>query len=311
MIKPRPLKNGDTVGIVAPSSPTRNLDSIEKSVKVLEEQGFKVEVGDSCRDRYGHLSGSDEVRARDINKMFWDKSIQGIFCIRGGYGTPRILDMLDYDNIRKNPKIFLGYSDITAIHIALNQICNLVTFHGPMTVSDMIDDFDSFSKESYLKAITSTEPLGNLSNPSGVEIKSLNPGTAQGKIVGGNLSLIASTMGTPFEINTKGKILLIEDIGEYTYAIDRMLTQLKLAGKFEDCNGIILGDFRDCEPEHKDYGLSLMQVFKDIIVPANKPTIYNVMAGHCNPKLTIPLGVEAQVNGDNCSVAIIENALNK
>ncbi len=309
VIKPKQLKKGDTIGIVAPASPTRKPNSIEKSIKVLESQGFNVVVGQSCREKHGHLSGNDELRARDINQMFRDKNIHGIFCIRGGYGAPRILDMLDYDNIRKTPKVFLGYSDITAIHIALNQICNLITFHGPMTVSDMIEDFDEFSKESYLKAISSIVPLGKLFNPEGIEIKSLNSGSAKGKIVGGNLSLIACTLGTPFEIDTKGKILLIEDIGEFTYSIDRMLTQLKLAGKFEDCNGIILGDFKDCKPEHEGYGLSLLQVFKDIIAPANKPTIYNLMAGHCSPKITIPLGVDAIVDGDDCSLTIIEAAM--
>jgi muramoyltetrapeptide carboxypeptidase len=151
--------------------------------------------------------------------------------------------------------------------------------------------------------------LGQLSNPEGFEIKTLVPGQARGKIAGGNLALVSAAIGTPYEIDTKGKILFLEDIGEYTYRIDRMLTQLRLAGKFEECEGIILGDFRDCNPQYEGVDQSLLQVFQDIIADVKKPTIYNFMAGHCNPKITIPLGVEAIIDADNGSVKIIESAL--
>jgi len=309
MIKPKTLKRGDTIGIIAPSSPTRKEENIKKAIEVLEAQGFKVVVGDSCIKKYGYLSGSDETRAKDINEMFKNPKIDGIFCIRGGYGTPRILDMLDYKSIKENPKVFIGYSDITAIHIALNQKCNLVTIHGPMVVSDMIEDFDDFSKESYFNTITISKPIGELKNPRGSDIKSLVAGKAKGKIVGGNLSLIVATLGTPYEINTKGKLLFLEDIGEYTYRIDRMLTQLRLSKKLEESEGIILGDFKDCIPENEEFGLTLMEVFNDIIVPLNKPTIYDFKAGHCSPKLTIPFGVNAILDAEKCTVSITERAL--
>lgn len=310
MIKPKALKKGDTIGLVAPSSPVRTpADGVEMSIKLLTEQGFKVVPGESCGKRYGYLSGSDEIRARDVNRMFSDSSIDGVFCLKGGYGTPRILDRLDYDMIRDNPKVFIGYSDITAIHIALNQRCDLITFHGPMAASDMIDGFDEFSKESYLKAITSVEPLGELKNPEGVDIKSLVPGKAKGRIVGGNLSLIAATIGTPYEIDTKGKILFLEDIDEFTYSVDRMLTQLRLSGKLRDCAGIILGDFKDCVPQYENFDCTLMEVFHDLVAEAGKPAIYNLMAGHCIPKITIPLGAEAALDAYACTVKIIESAL--
>lgn len=309
MIKPKAVKKGDTIGLVAPSSPYFKPGALEESIKILEEQGFNLVVGESCRARYGHLSGSDELRARDVNNMFADNRIDAVFCLKGGYGTPRILDRLDYKMIRNNPKLFIGYSDITAIHIALNQLCELVTIHGPMAVSDMIDGFQDFSKESYLRAISSVEALGELSNPLGETIKCMVSGKTSGKIVGGNLSLICATLGTPYEIDTKDKILFIEDIDEYTYRVDRMLTQLRLAGKFEDCVGIVLGDFNNCIPQYEEFGLSLTQVFEDIITPANKPTIFNFKAGHCLPSITIPLGVMAQLDADACKFEVMENAL--
>lgn len=306
MIKPKALKKGDTIGLIAPSGAVRDVTAVDRCITILEGHGFKILVGESCRERYGYLSGTDEVRAKDINNMFRDDAIDGVFCLKGGYGTPRILDMLEYEIIKENPKVFIGYSDITAIHIALNQNCNLVTFHGPMAASDMLDEFDEFSKESYLTALTSNMPLGILHNPERLTIKTMVSGKAKGRIIGGNLSLIAATMGTPYEIDTKGKLLLLEDIDEYTYSIDRMLTQLRLGGKLNDCEGIILGDFKNCNPQYENFDHTLMQVFSDIILETQKPTIYNFMAGHCTPKITIPLGAEAILNADACTLEIID-----
>ncbi|EYE87747.1 peptidase S66 [Fervidicella metallireducens AeB] len=310
MIKPYALKKGDTIGVVAPASPTKNiLDVVEKAKTILEKQGFKVIIGESCYKQEGYLAGTDEIRAKDINQMFSDKNIRGIFCLRGGYGSPRILDRLDYDLIRKNPKVFLGYSDITAIHIALYRKCKLITFHGPMVASDMIDEFDEFSMKSYSKAVTVAEPIGIVKNPENIKIMSLVSGKAKGRIVGGNLSLIAATIGTPYEIDTNNKILFLEEIDEFTYSIDRMLTQLRLSGKLKDCLGIVIGDFKNCFPQYEGYDCTLMEVFKDIIAKEKKPTIYNLMAGHCKPKITIPLGAEAVIDADNCTLEIIEAAV--
>jgi muramoyltetrapeptide carboxypeptidase len=309
MKEPKALKCGDTIGLIAPSSPTQNPENVELSVKKLVEMGFKVKVAESCYGNYGYLAGRDDIRARDINLMFADKDVAGILCLRGGYGTPRILDKLDYDVIKKNPKAFIGYSDITAIHIALNQKCKLVTFHGPMATSDMIDDFDDFTKESFIRAITLKEPLKELNNPEGIEIKCLTPGKASGSITGGNLSLIVSTLGTKYEIDTKGKLLLIEEIDEEPYRVDRMLTQLRLAGKFDDCSGLIIGDWNNCVPKNSRPSLTLMELFEDIILPSKKPAIYNFMTGHCKPKITVPLGVEAELDATACTLTLKESAV--
>ena len=308
MIKPKALKFGDTVGIIAPASPTTD-SNIKKVEKKLSEMGFKVKMGKSVYERYGYLSGPDGVRAEDINSMFRDEEVDGIICIRGGYGTPRILDLLDYEIIKENPKVFIGYSDITALHIAFNQIAGLVTFHGPMAASDMLRNFSDFSKDHLFKAVMNKEALGRIINPDGEEITTINGGIGEGEIIGGTLSLIADTLGTPYEIDVKGKILFIEEVMEEPYRIDRMLNQLRLSGKLNEAEAIILGDFNKCEPEKPNESLTLEEVIDDHIKPLGKPTIYNLQAGHCQPMVTIPFGVRARLDADNKELTILENSI--
>ena len=308
MNKPKALKLGDTIGLISPSSPTA-IENIEKAESKLKEMGFKVKMGKSPYEVYGYLSGTDEIRANDINEMFSDKEVNGIICIRGGYGTPRILDLIDYDIIRKNPKVFVGYSDITALHIAFSQKSDLVTFHGPMGTSNLIGNFSEFTKKSFLKAIMNAEPIGEVFNPEGEEIIKINGGLAEGTIIGGNLSLIVDTIGTPYEIDLKGKILLIEEIGEDPYKIDRMINQLRLSGKLEETEAIILGDFNNCEDGKHPESLSLKQIFDDHIKAIGKPTIYNLKTGHCEPMITLPFGVRARLDADKKELTILENAV--
>ncbi len=308
MIKPKTLSLGDTIGVVAPSGPSC-LANVEKGIVVLEDMGFKVKIGMSCYSKYGYLAGKDELRAGDINSMFADDDIDGIICLRGGYGTPRILEKIDYDNIRKNPKVYVGYSDITAIHIAINQISGLVTFHGPMITSDIIHNFQGFSKESLLNTITNNGVIGDVKNPNEENIQCFYRGKAEGRIIGGNLALICSTLGTPYEIDTRNKLLFLEDIGEEPYRVDRMLTQLRLAGKLQEVSGIILGDWNNCVPENPEKSLTLMEVFEDIILPLKKPTIANVKAGHCSPMITLPFGINAFMDADTGKLAIKEGGV--
>lgn len=309
MIKPKSLRKRDTIGLIGPSSPTP-VERIEPSIERIKDMGFNVVAGESCYGVHGFLSGKDQVRARDINEMFRNKSVDGIWCIRGGYGTPRILDMVDYDLIRKNPKVFIGYSDITALHISLNQKCDLVTFHGPMASTELYWGIDEFTQNYLVKNIMNTQPLGLIKNPANMEIKTLVSGKCEGKIIGGNLSLVASTIGTSYEIDVKGKILFLEDVDEEPYRIDRMLTQLKLSGKLDDAEGIILGDWNNCIAEEPEKSLTLMEIFNELIVPIGKPAIYNFMAGHCNPMITLPFGVNSKLDADNKWLFIDESATN-
>ena len=304
------LNFGDTVGLIGPSGAIRTEGTLEKAIAETERMGFKIKLGESCGQRYGSLSGTDELRARDVNNMFKDDSVDAIFCLRGGYGTMRMLDMLDYDTIRANPKIFIGFSDITAMHIAFQERCGLVTFHGPMATS-WNDNFpDGFTKPAILNAIMRDEPLGELVNAPGYHARAtVKSGCAEGMLVGGNLSLIAGTIGTPYEINTKDRIFFIEEVGERTYCVDRMLTQLRLAGKFDDCAGVVFGDFADCPVEYPEFGLTLEEVIRDVAAPCGKPMFTGLQAGHVSPSLTLPFGVKVRMDADACSLTVLEAAV--
>lgn len=303
MIKPKRLKLGDTIGVVAPASPTTE-EKLERVYRKLMQMGFNVVMGRSCFSKRGYLAGDDKTRAEDINKMFKNTEVDGIICLRGGYGSLRILDLLDYELIRTNPKVFVGYSDITALHIAINQISELVTFHGPMA-ANLIEDTCNFTLESLYNFILNEDFKPSIENLSR-ELVAINGGIAEGQIIGGNLSLIASTIGTPYEINTKGKILFIEEIGEEPYRIDRMLTQLRLSHKLQDAVGIILGDFNNCVPENPHMSFTLEEVIDFYIRPLNKPTLMNLQAGHCKPTITIPFGVKARLDVDKNEIVILE-----
>lgn len=307
MIKPKSLKSGDTVCVIAPASPTEreNVLNAEEALKTL---GFNVILGESCFEEYAYLSGKDEVRARDLNNAFSNYNVDGVFCLRGGYGTPRILDLIDYDLIKKNPKVFIGYSDITSLHIAINQKSNLVTFHGPMAASNMAENFDEFTRKDFMRAITENNGY-NIENPDKEYIKSLKSGYAEGEITGGNLTLITTSLGTPYEIDTKGKILFIEEVSERPYKIDRMLTQLRLANKFKEAAGIILGDFNDCVAKEGHKTFELLDMINEIVGTCGKPIIYNVRSGHCKPMITIPLGVKAALDANKCELRILENTV--
>ena len=310
MLLGKKLKRGDTIGLVGPSGTVREAGAVDQAIAYLEEIGFRVKVGKSAHARYGYLSGTDEVRACDLNAMFADPEVDAIVCTRGGYGTMRLLDLLDYDVIRANPKVFIGFSDITALHIAFLEKCGLATFHGPMATRWRTEFPDGFTKDALFSAIAAAQPMGELRNtPQYPMRETVNPGSAEGLLVGGNLSLIAGTIGTPYELSTKGRILFIEEIGEKTYCVDRMLTQLRLAGKFKDCAGVIFGDFCDCPVEYPEFGLTLKEIIRDIVAPCGKPVFTGLQAGHLSPKLTLPLGVRCRMDADACTLTVMEAAV--
>ncbi|HNX31820.1 MAG TPA: LD-carboxypeptidase [Holophaga sp.] len=309
-MKPRALRAGDTLGLIDPSGSVKDLGMVDRAADMLRGHGFQVKLGASCRSVYGYLAGKDSQRAADVNAFFADPSVAGIVCLKGGYGTPRILDALDYGLIRRNPKVFVGYSDITGIHLALGRQCSLPTFHGPMGISDTLLQGEESSVRSWLGALTTSAPLGRLENPPGsASRRTLVGGLARGPVIGGNLSLVAATLGTPYEIDARGKILFFEDVDEEPYRIDRMLTQLRLAGKFGQCAGILLGDWNHCVAEEADRSLELQEVFQDLLVPAGKPLMAGFQAGHCSPTLTLPFGVEAVMDADSLTLDIVESAL--
>ncbi len=316
MNKPKKLIMGDKVAVVAPSS-AADLKSVENGELKLKAIGLNPVMYPTCFTNYGHLSASDEDRAKDINDAFRDDSIKGIICLRGGYGTPRILNMLDYDMIKKNPKVFVGFSDITTLHVAFNQICNMITFHGPMATSNFAKikndkvEFEPYTYNSLTKSILTNEPIGEFINPPNEKLFKFKGGKAEGSIIGGNLTLLVSTLGSKYEIDTKGKILFIEEVGEPVYKIDRMLTSLCLAGKINDCSGVILGTFANCIREEKAYegglDLTLDEVINNTLVPLNKPVIGNFRAGHNFPQPTIPLGTHVIMDADIKKIIFTES----
>lgn len=294
MVFPKTLNKGDTIGLVAPASPIPK-ENISKCRQAVETLGYKVVMGDSADKNYlGYLSGDDDVRARDINEMFGSQEIDGVFCLRGGYGCCRIVYKLDLDLIRANPKAFVGYSDVTILHLVFNQLCHMVTFHGPMVSSNMISQFDDYTQKSFMNTLSMEGEL-EFQNPRGKNIETLNEGQGTGRLTGGNLCLLATSIGTPYEMDTRGKILFLEELNEVTYKVDRLLQQLKHAGKFDEVRGIILGGFEKCDPEHEK-DATLMEVFEDIIKPLNIPTVYNVEVGHGFPTASLPLGAYCELD---------------
>ena len=312
MRKVKALHQGDTVGLIAPSSPAP-LEDLEKAVAAVVELGFNVKVGASCYESYGYMAGPEEIRARDIHAMFGDPKINGIFCVRGGNGAIRLPRLINMKLIYKNPKVFLGYSDITILHLMFNLHGQFCTFHGPMPSTDMIKDlFPGYEKDHLLRAICDDEPIGELRPYDGaLPMQTLVEGSAEGEIIGGNLSLVCALMGTPWEIDTKDRILILEDVDEPVYKIDRMLSQLLLAGKLEAASGIVLGQFTNITHKDPSRTFALEKVFEDVVAKAGRPTLINGYFGHGEKKVTIPLGVRAVIDGSNSTFTIIESGVVK
>ncbi len=321
--KPAALKPGDRIGLVAPSGSTTRPRAAEEGAERLEALGFRVVSGRSCRAaRRGYLAADDTLRAA---AFFADPLVRGIVCLKGGYGTPRILDLVDYTAAAADPKVFIGYSDITGIHLALARYAGIPTFHGPMAMS-MTGGLDPLSTAAWLRALCSPGPLGRIPAvppephagsgegspyPEVADIPvrgTLVGGVARGRLTGGNLSLVAALAGTPYAVVPEESILFLEDIGEEPYRVDRMLTQLRLAGVFDACAGVVFGGWTNCDPKEPERSLVLREVFMDVVAPSGKPLLAGFPAGHCVPNITIPLGVEVILDADAGTLDFIEAA---
>lgn len=288
--QPKPLAQGAVIGITSPASPQRDQDRLTRSITELEGLGYRVIVGESCTARYGnYLAGTDELRARELERMFANPTIDAIFCARGGYGSARLLDMIDWSIIANNPKIFVGFSDITALQMAMLQRTGLVTYSGALPSVDMADGFDQLSATSFWSALSDTAPHGIIEQPEPLHI--INDGTANGMLVGGNLSVFVTLLGTSYLPEMSGSILLLEDIGEETYRIDRMLNQLRLSGVLDRVGGLIFGQWsqaivRESNTPSRDVNEVLAEYARFV----NGPVLSNFMYGHVTPKLTVGMG---------------------
>jgi muramoyltetrapeptide carboxypeptidase len=306
MLLPKALKKGDTIGVIAPASPP-NMKRLEKAIPFFTNLGLHVKLGKNIEKVHGYLAGTDEERLSDFHDMIRDDDVKAIIFARGGYGTGRFVDSIDYDLIKKHPKIIWGYSDITYLHTAIRQQTGLVTFHGPMLASDIADpDFDDISATSFLQLF---EPTALQYNESIAPLDVLVEGEGTGSLVGGNLALITSTLGTTYELDTKGKILLLEDIDEQPYRIDSMLNQLKLAGKLEQAAGIVVGDFANAEPKSEP-SLTLEEVFRHYLGDLTCPVMTGFKIGHCFPHFAVPLGVSATLYTTDKTLSIAPGVTN-
>lgn len=306
LVKPAPLKAGDVVGLITPASNVVNSGDWARMEQTMKGLGLEIRYGKNIR-RKGYLAGTIDERLSDLHDMFRDPAVKGIFAIRGGYGTPQLLDRIDYDLLKRNPKVFAGYSDITALHLAFHQKLGLVTFHGPTANAK----FPAYTLDHFRRAIFDAAPLGKLTNPAeGHTLRAIRPGTARGRIVSGNLSLISNLMGTPYEIDTRDKILLLEDVGEEAFRIDRMLTQLKLAGKLDRLAGVVWGECEKCKATPGvDGALTEREVVDRILGGLGVPVLSGLTFGHTDNQLTLPQGVMASLDATAGTLTIEESAL--
>lgn len=307
----RPLRPGDTIGIVAPAGPVPS-EALAEGVDRLESWGFRTLVGDSVLERRGYLAGTDALRAADFNAVWANPAVSGVICARGGYGAMRILDGIDWEMVRVQPKFFCGFSDITALHTAMEQRAGLVTFHGPMAAA--FGGAVAYNAAGLLTAMRSAEPIGEVLWPEPGEGAPsptvISPGVAVGRLTGGNLTLLSALMGTPWEPDFEGRIVLIEDIDEAPYRVDRLLVQLLLAGKLQKAAGILFGDSPTCMYGPKERpSLTLLEVLEELLAPLGIPVLYGFPCGHTAYRATLPLGVLARLDAGAGTLTMLEAAL--
>lgn len=309
ILKPHPLKKGDVIGICAPSSSIDKADRLERGIRYLERLGYRVELGKNIFRRRGYLAGTDRQRADDLNGFFRDKKVRAIFTARGGYGSQRLLPLLDYRAIRSDPKILVGYSDVTALHLGIFSKTGLLGFSGPMVTSHMGKGFGGPAEEQFWRTVSSTGVLP----PIQAGPCSVRPGTggrpSSGRILGGNLSLVAAAVGTPYFPPTRGILLLLEEIDERPYRIDRTLQQMNLAGLFKRTTGVLLGNFTGCTPKRGASSLSLNEMFGEIFGSFPHPVLRGIRYGHIRNSLTIPIGLRARIDPRGEKLVFMEPAL--
>ena len=310
----RRLRPGDTIGLVSPANATFEREPLRMAIEVLQALGFKVKPGAFVAARRGPFAGTDAQRAADVNAMFGDDAVAGILAMTGGSGCNRIVDQLDYELIRRKPKFFGGFSDLTCLVNAIHRQTGLVAFHSPVAVSEWND----YSVQSF-RAVAMNAEAAVLRNPvikpaddlivREERITTVRPGKAQGRLVGGNLTVLASLAGTPYFPDCRGALLFLEDINEYIYRIDRCLSTLRLAGALAQLGGVVLGRFTRCEPGDGYGSLTLDEVFDDYFLPLGIPVFRGAAIGHIKRKLTVPVGAPAEMDADAGTIRLLQPAV--
>lgn len=313
LILPRKLCPGDTLGIVAPASAPPDPSAVDRAVDLLKKLGFRIKLAPNVHKRRGFLAGTDRERASDLMGMFIDKKVGAVLCVRGGYGTARLLPLLDYKVIAANPKIFVGFSDITSLHCAFLTKAKLVSFHGPMLVSDFANkELPDYTLKSFLETLSGQgSELGK--GYSGKTVKVLRRGVARGRLVGGNLAVLCTLIGTPWMPTLKSRILFIEDIGELPYRFDRMLTQLLNCGLLQQVAGVAIGLNADCDDPKAglegECRQSLEDVLRERLLPLNVPVVVGLPFGHVPHNGTLPMGIRAELDADRGELNFVERCV--
>jgi muramoyltetrapeptide carboxypeptidase len=313
IIKPAKLKAGDTVIIVAPAGVEYQKLRLKLSIESLEALGLKVKVAENVMGRHGYFPAEDEVRAADFNAAFADNEVKAVIALKGGWGAARTLPYIDFDLIKKNPKILMGYSDITALLNSIYDKTGLITFHGPIAGSS----WNSFSTKQ-VKEILFDGKAQHMVNPQDKgdyltvrnnRTETIVSGQAEGRLIGGNLSVLTAIQGTPYFPDIKGKIIMLEDVGENIYRIDRMLTQLALGGHLNECAGLVLGKWNGVDTDGGYGDFTLMDIFEQHFIPAGKPVFTGALFGHIADNRTMPIGCMVKVDADKGTVTMLENAV--
>ncbi len=305
-LRPHRLKPGDTIGFVSPGGAIKNPDSLQKAITLFQNMGFNTKISEHALDRWGYYSATDKNRAEDIRFMFSDPEINAIIATRGGSGCNRLLPLLDYDLIKNNPKIFMGYSDITALCNAIFTKTGLITFHGPVVTSTWNTFTRKYFQEILVDGIATTFMNPDMSKDVH-DVHTITPGTTSGVLWGGNLSVLSTMAGSEFLPKPDGTILFLEDVEEDIYRIDRMLMHLKLTGILNKINGFIFAQCTTCEED--DPGFSLIEILDQYIKPLEIPAWYGSMAGHIYDKFTLPVGSPVTVDASNGTIMMIERAV--
>ena len=313
LIKPERLKKGDTIIIVAPSGVEYKKLRLQLSIEALEALGLKVKVAEHAMGRHGYFPAEDEVRADDVNKAFSDPEVKAIIALKGGWGAARILPFIDYDLIAKNPKILLGYSDVTSLLNAIYLKTGLMTFHGPIAGGSWnkfsTDNVKDILFEGTAQHMVNPQNKGEYLTVRENRIQSIISGTAEGRLVGGNLSVLTAIQGTPYFPKIKGNILMLEDVGENIYRVDRMLTQLALGGHLKECAGIVFGGMTGVDSDGGFGDFSLLDILEQHCVRVGKPAFLGAMFGHIDNKRTMPVGCSVKMDADNGTVTMLESAV--
>ncbi len=310
ILKPSALQRGDTVALICPASRPFDPGKITQSVQMLEQQGFKVRVGEHVVKRNGNFAGSDAQRLDDFHRAWADPDVKAIIAERGGNGAARLLPDIDYDLIRANPKILIGYSDITALHLAIHRKTGLVTLHGPVAV---LSQTTRYTFDRFIHALTAATPWGDIPDPPVTQFPPIYPpyravvapGKASGMLTGGNMTLIRQLMGSPYDIETEGRILFLEDIGEEPFELDMIFTQLAHAGKLQQAAGIIIGVCAESDPKGTFLtNFSLEEVIDQHLGKLGIPVVYGMRLGHTPDQCVLPIGVHAMLDATTNNVRL-------